>query len=92
MFDILLGDETEFVSVVRLRSNNCISAFNYETYLFLFGVRTTYVLCVDYIFLRCYPGPWKVLRRVRTGKYVCLHQQNSMPSLKEVALEILPSA
>ncbi|KAK8472177.1 hypothetical protein PHAVU_002G132200 [Phaseolus vulgaris] len=41
---------------------------------------------------RCYPGPWKVLRRVGTRKYVCLHQQNSMPSLKEVALEILPSA
>ncbi|KAL9328454.1 hypothetical protein ACSQ67_003457 [Phaseolus vulgaris] len=40
----------------------------------------------------CYPGPWKVLRRVGTRKYVCLHQQNSMPSLKEVALEILPSA
>ncbi|KAK7407091.1 hypothetical protein VNO78_08733 [Psophocarpus tetragonolobus] len=41
---------------------------------------------------RCYPGPWKVLRRVGTRKYVCLHQQNTMPSLKEVALEILPSA
>ncbi|KRH76352.1 hypothetical protein GLYMA_01G147700v4 [Glycine max] len=41
---------------------------------------------------RCYPGPWKVLRRVGNRKYVCLHQQNSMPSLKEVALEILPSA
>ncbi|RDX78570.1 hypothetical protein CR513_41135, partial [Mucuna pruriens] len=40
---------------------------------------------------RCYPGPWKVLRRVGSI-YVCLHQQNSMPSLKEVALEILPSA
>ncbi|BAT99716.1 hypothetical protein LR48_Vigan06g069300 [Vigna angularis] len=41
---------------------------------------------------RCYPGPWKVLRRVGPRKYVCLHEQNSMPSLKEVALEILPSA
>ncbi|KAL2348837.1 hypothetical protein Fmac_002837 [Flemingia macrophylla] len=41
---------------------------------------------------RCYPGPWKVLRRVGNSRYVCLHQQNSMPSLKEVALEILPSA
>ncbi|KHN41719.1 hypothetical protein glysoja_003459 [Glycine soja] len=41
---------------------------------------------------RCYPGLWKVLRRVGNRKYVCLHQQNSMPSLKEVALEILPSA
>lgn len=40
---------------------------------------------------RCYPGPWKVLRRVGSTKYVCLHQQDSMPSLKEVALEILPA-
>jgi len=50
------------------------------------------MLCVYYIFLRSYPGPWKVLRRVGPRKYVCLHQQDSMPSLKEVALEILPSA
>ncbi|KAL5550851.1 hypothetical protein UlMin_001027 [Ulmus minor] len=40
---------------------------------------------------RCYPGPWKVLRRVG-NKYFCIHQQESMPSLKEVALDILPSA
>ncbi|KAK9144141.1 hypothetical protein Sjap_004044 [Stephania japonica] len=40
---------------------------------------------------RCYPGPWKVLRSIR-GKYVCLHEQDEMPSLKEVALDILPSA
>ncbi|XP_052170110.1 protein LPA3 isoform X2 [Diospyros lotus] len=40
---------------------------------------------------RCYPGNWKVLRKVR-GKYVCLHEQEEMPSLKEVALDILPSA
>ncbi|KAL7182389.1 hypothetical protein ACSBR1_041153 [Camellia fascicularis] len=40
---------------------------------------------------RCYPGQWKVLRKIR-GKYVCLHQQEAMPSLKEVALDILPSA
>ncbi|XP_019445238.1 PREDICTED: protein LOW PSII ACCUMULATION 3, chloroplastic isoform X1 [Lupinus angustifolius] len=39
---------------------------------------------------RCYPGPWKVLRRVG-NKYICLHQQVTMPSLKEVALEILPA-
>ncbi|KAL3844432.1 hypothetical protein ACJIZ3_001835 [Penstemon smallii] len=43
------------------------------------------------VLFRCYPGPWRVLRRVR-NKYVCLHQQAKMPSLKEVALEILPSA
>ncbi|KAL6180934.1 hypothetical protein ACLB2K_047592 [Fragaria x ananassa] len=40
---------------------------------------------------RCYPGPWKVFRKVR-NRYICLHQQEAMPSLKEVALEILPSA
>ncbi|KAI5656438.1 hypothetical protein M9H77_25231 [Catharanthus roseus] len=43
------------------------------------------------VLFRCYPGPWKVLRRVR-NRYICLHQQETMPSLKEVALEILPSA
>ncbi|XP_062146697.1 protein LPA3 isoform X1 [Alnus glutinosa] len=40
---------------------------------------------------RCYPGPWKVLRRVG-NKYKCLHQQEVMPSLKEVALDILTPA
>ncbi|XP_027080418.1 protein LOW PSII ACCUMULATION 3, chloroplastic [Coffea eugenioides] len=43
------------------------------------------------VLFRCYPGPWKVLRRTRKG-YICLHQQDLMPSLKEVALDILPSA
>ena len=42
-------------------------------------------------FFRCYPGPWKVLRKVGS-KYICLHQQEVMPSLKEVALDILISA
>ncbi|KAJ0901989.1 hypothetical protein HanPSC8_Chr08g0331781 [Helianthus annuus] len=40
---------------------------------------------------RCYPGPWKVLRRMGS-RYVCVHQQEKMPTLKEVALDILPSA
>ncbi|KAF5196363.1 hypothetical protein FRX31_014051 [Thalictrum thalictroides] len=40
---------------------------------------------------RCYPGQWKVLRKVK-NTYVCLHQQDKMPSLKEVALDILPSS
>ncbi|KAG0454358.1 hypothetical protein HPP92_025662 [Vanilla planifolia] len=40
---------------------------------------------------RSYPGPWQVLRKL-DSKYVCLHQQEDMPSLKTVALEILPSA
>ncbi|XP_010278867.1 PREDICTED: protein LOW PSII ACCUMULATION 3, chloroplastic isoform X1 [Nelumbo nucifera] len=43
------------------------------------------------LFSRCYPGPWKVLRKIN-NKYICLHQQEVMPSLKEVALDILPSA
>lgn len=43
------------------------------------------------VLFRCYPGPWKVFRRVGST-YICLHQQESMPSLKEVALNILPSA
>uniref|UniRef100_A0A5B7ALQ4 DUF1995 domain-containing protein n=1 Tax=Davidia involucrata TaxID=16924 RepID=A0A5B7ALQ4_DAVIN len=42
------------------------------------------------ILFRCYPGPWKVIRKVR-NKYICLHQKEVMPSLKEVALDILPS-
>ncbi|CAN0910168.1 hypothetical protein LINGRAHAP2_LOCUS26140 [Linum grandiflorum] len=45
------------------------------------------------VLFRCYPGPWKVLRKDRRkNSYVCLHQQEAMPSLKEVALDILPSA
>uniref|UniRef100_A0A0A0L151 DUF1995 domain-containing protein n=1 Tax=Cucumis sativus TaxID=3659 RepID=A0A0A0L151_CUCSA len=43
------------------------------------------------VLFRSYPGPWKVLRKVR-NKFVCVHQQEEMPSLKEVALNILPSS
>ncbi|KAK6129923.1 hypothetical protein DH2020_036317 [Rehmannia glutinosa] len=43
------------------------------------------------VLFRCYPGPWKVLRKAR-NKYICVHQQEMMPSLKEVALDILPSS
>ncbi|KAH7576424.1 hypothetical protein JRO89_XS01G0060900 [Xanthoceras sorbifolium] len=46
---------------------------------------------LDRIRSGCYPGSWKVLRNVK-NKYICLHQQEVMPSLKEVALDILPSA
>ncbi|KAL2234620.1 UNVERIFIED_CONTAM: hypothetical protein Sindi_1194200 [Sesamum indicum] len=42
------------------------------------------------VLFRCYPGPWKVLRKVR-NKYYSVHEQEDMPSLKQVALEILPS-
>ncbi|EFJ06896.1 hypothetical protein SELMODRAFT_134592 [Selaginella moellendorffii] len=38
---------------------------------------------------RAYPGPWQVLRSVE-GEMVCIHSQETMPSLKTVALEILP--
>ncbi|GMI95709.1 hypothetical protein like AT5G48790 [Hibiscus trionum] len=40
---------------------------------------------------RCYPGPWRVLKRIG-NKDFCVHQQETMPSLKEVALDILPAA
>ncbi|KAH0470888.1 hypothetical protein IEQ34_000611 [Dendrobium chrysotoxum] len=40
---------------------------------------------------RSYPGAWQVLRK-QGDTFICLHQQEEMPSLKEVALEILPSA
>ncbi|KAL0928986.1 hypothetical protein M5K25_000925 [Dendrobium thyrsiflorum] len=40
---------------------------------------------------RSYPGAWQVLRKLG-DTFICLHQQEEMPSLKEVALEILPSA
>ncbi|KAK4422474.1 hypothetical protein Salat_1829900 [Sesamum alatum] len=43
------------------------------------------------VLFRCYPGPWKVLRKLR-NKYYSVHEQEDMPSLKEVALDILPSA
>ncbi|KAE8702813.1 protein vip1-like isoform 1 [Hibiscus syriacus] len=40
---------------------------------------------------RCYPGPWRVLKRAG-NEYFFVDQQEAMPSLKEVALDILPSA
>ncbi|KAJ9556485.1 hypothetical protein OSB04_011099 [Centaurea solstitialis] len=43
------------------------------------------------VLFRCYPGPWKVLRRLGS-RYVCVHEQEDMPTLKEVALDILPKA
>ncbi|CAO2838086.1 unnamed protein product [Amaranthus hypochondriacus] len=43
---------------------------------------------------RRYPGPWQVLRRAGKmgNKYICVHERETMPSLKEVALDILQSA
>lgn len=40
---------------------------------------------------RAYPGPWQVLLRLQEGMTV-VHTQEERPSLKEVALEILPAA
>ncbi|PNH10484.1 hypothetical protein TSOC_002810, partial [Tetrabaena socialis] len=41
---------------------------------------------------RCYPGPWQLLRRDRQGNVAdVLWSSEKMPSLKEVALEILPA-
>uniref|UniRef100_A0A7S0MRW1 DUF1995 domain-containing protein n=1 Tax=Pyramimonas obovata TaxID=1411642 RepID=A0A7S0MRW1_9CHLO len=45
------------------------------------------------ILFRAYPGPWQVLKRTNEdGDTVCIHTQDTMPTLKEVALEILPRA
>lgn len=40
---------------------------------------------------RAYPGPWKVLQK-KNGEYTCVLERDTMPSLKEVALDILPHA
>eukprot|EP00803_Ostreobium_quekettii_P010762 evm.model.scf_1809.2 EVM.evm.TU.scf_1809.2 scf_1809:10936-14172(+) len=39
---------------------------------------------------RCYPGPWQVLRRDDSGDLEVVEVRDDMPSLKEVALDILP--
>lgn len=41
---------------------------------------------------RCYPGPWQVLSRGAGGLLRVVHTQEQRPSLKQVALEILPAA
>ena len=51
-------------------------------------------MCNTSIFLagvlfRQYPGPWQVLQRDKHDGLTVLHTQGSMPSLKEVSLEIL---
>lgn len=40
---------------------------------------------------RAYPGPWQVLRKGKDG-HICILERETMPSLKEVALDILPQA
>lgn len=41
---------------------------------------------------RCYPGPWQVLRRYSEDDLRLVHTQDTMPTLKQVAVEILPNA
>lgn len=41
---------------------------------------------------RAYPGPWQVYRRLPNMEMVRVQSQDSMPTLKQVALEILPMA
>lgn len=40
---------------------------------------------------RAYPGPWQVLLRLQEGMMV-VHTQEERPSLRQVALELLPAA
>lgn len=39
---------------------------------------------------RAYPGPWQVFIRTRDGMYL-VHTEEERPSLRDVALEILPA-
>jgi hypothetical protein len=51
------------------------------------------VYCAGALF-RCYPGPWQVLRRAAYDPDVTqvVWQGDERPSLKTVALEILPGS
>lgn len=40
---------------------------------------------------RCYPGPWQVLRRHGNGEMEVLLELQERPSLREVAMELLPT-
>ena len=44
------------------------------------------------VLFRCYPGPWQVMRRHAEDDLRVVHTQESMPTLKQVAIEILPNA
>jgi len=41
---------------------------------------------------RAYPGPWQVLRRYAENKLQVVHTQDDMPTLKQVACDILPDS
>lgn len=44
------------------------------------------------VLFRAYPGPWQVLLRIGKEDVVLVHTQDERPSLKEVALDVLPKA
>jgi len=44
------------------------------------------------ILFRAYPGPWQVMLRLQDGGTKVVHVQDDRPTLKSVALEILPNA
>lgn len=41
---------------------------------------------------RAYPGPWQVLRRYAEDNLQVVHTQDDMPTLKQVACDILPDS
>lgn len=47
--------------------------------------------CAAGVLFRCYPGPYVVMRRYQDDLRV-VHTQETMPTLKQVAVEILPNA
>lgn len=44
------------------------------------------------VLYRCYPGPWQVYLRLQDGEAVLVYEDEKRPSLKEVSLDIIPSA
>lgn len=44
------------------------------------------------VLFRAYPGPWQVLLRINKEEVLVVHTQDERPSLKEVALNVLPKA
>jgi len=44
------------------------------------------------VLFRAYPGPWQVLLRIGKEDVVLVHTQDDRPSLKDVALDMLPKA
>jgi Domain of unknown function (DUF1995) len=53
---------------------------------------STACVCNTGSLFRCYPGPYQVLRRYGDADLRLVHSQDTMPTLKQVAIEILPNA